>query len=512
MTDIETGIFCVGETTSGRIQGLVSGGIRQFKAVPYGASTAGAGRFRAPRKAVPWTGTRECFGYGPVSPQVPTDLTNSYGQLIQYDVAVSEGGMGEDCLHLNLWTPGLRDGAKRPVIVSIHGGGYGISSGNGRMYDGAELARLGDVVVVSVTHRLASFGYLNLRDAGGGGDDDAAAGHAGIMDLVLALEWVRDNIAGFGGDPNRVLIFGQSGGGWKVSTLLATPAAKGLFHRAGIQSGSQLRLQTREQSAAVAAALIAELGLAKATADRIRDVPWQVLLAAQTKIGALNFSPVLDGRYLPHHPFDPKAPEESADIPLVISTTLDDAGLFFADFDLDEAGLKAKLRGRHGDIADTMLRLYREKWPAKSPFLTFAQIMTDYGFRRFAYAQAERKAEQARAPVYFYQWDWATPAFDGRWGAAHATDVSASFGNSRDAIMGGGAEPGRRLCKALVSAWAAFAATGDPNNANIPQWPRFDAHRRATMIFDETIQVANDPNREQRLFWEDRPPANSVYD
>ena len=511
MLDSENGIFCTADTTAGRIQGIVSGGIRQFKAVPYGASTAGANRFRAPRKPAPWTGTRECFGYGPVSPQVPTDLTNSYGQLIQYDVAVAEGGIGEDCLHLNLWTPGLRDGAKRPVIVSIHGGGYAISSGNGRMYDGAELARQGDVVVVTVTHRLSSFAYLNLEDVGGG-EEAAAASNAGIMDLVLALEWVRDNIEGFGGDPNRVLIFGQSGGGWKVSTLLATPAAKGLFHRAGVQSGSQLRLLTREQSAAMASALIAEIGLTKATLGRIREVPWQILLAAQAKMGALNFSPTLDGQFLPHHPFDPKAPDESADIPLIISTTLDDAGLFFADFDLDEAGLKAELQNRFGEVARPMLRLYRECWPTKSPFLVHAQLMTDYGFRRYAYAQAERKAAQGRAPVYLYQWDWATDAFDGRWGAAHATDVSASFGNSRDTIMGGGRAAGRKLCDALVAMWTAFAATGDPNNPRMPHWPAFEPQGRATMIFNNAIRVVNDPNRELRLFWETQPPANSVYD
>ncbi len=509
MAGLEDGIFCTGETTAGRIQGLISGGVRQFKGVPYGASTSGSNRFRAPRQPAPWTGVRECFGYGPVSPQVATDLTNSYGRLIHYDVAPAEGGLGEDCLHLNLWTPGLR--GQRPVIVSLHGGGYGISSGNGRMYDGAEMARLGDVVVVSVTHRLASFAYLNLEDVGGG-PDFAAAANAGILDLVLALEWVRDNIASFGGDPNRVLIFGQSGGGWKVSTLLATAAAKGLFHRAGVQSGSQLRFQTREQSAAIAAALIAELGLTKSTLGRIREVPWQTLLSAQTKIGALNFSPILDGQVLPHHAFDPEAPEESAEIPLIISTTLDDAGLFFADFDLDEDGLKAKVEARVGGKADALLRLYREKWTRKSPFLVHAQLMTDYGFRRLAYAQAERKARQGRGAVYLYQWDWATDAFDGRWGATHATDVSASFGNSRDAIMGSGKAAGRGLCDAMLSVWTSFAATGDPNNDRIPHWPKFDVHQRATMIFDTPVHVVNDPNREQRLFWDTQPPPKSVYD
>ncbi len=503
-------IFCVAETASGRIQGLVNGGVRQFKAVPYGASTGGRNRYLPPQKPVSWRGLRECFGYGQVSPQVPTKLDSIYGQLIHFDLAVAQGGMGEDCLHLNIWTPGLRDGVKRPVMVSFHGGGFAIGSGNAAMYDGAQLARLGNVVVVTATHRLASFGFLDLGDIGAPGEF-GLAGAAGIMDLVLALEWVRDNIANFGGDPNCVMIFGQSGGGMKTSAILATPAAKGLFHRAAVQSGSALRFQTREEAGQMSSTLVAELGLTKRNVAKIQEMSWQSLLAAQTKIGALGFGPVLDGKYLPHHPFDPRAPEESADVPLIVSTTLDDASLFFDNFDLDEYGLMQLLNARYGAVAEPMLRLYRSKWPDKSPFLLHAQIATDSGFRRCAYAQAERKAAQARAPVYLYQWDWATPAFEGRFGAVHATDVSASFGNVRDAIVGAGIGIGRGLCNALMSSWIAFAHSGDPNNDHIPRWPAFGPVDRAAMIFDDPIRVVHDHHCDIRAFWNDMPPVSSVF-
>jgi para-nitrobenzyl esterase len=503
------GLFCIAETASGKIQGLVNEGIRQFRGVPYGASTGGERRFLPPAKPGPWTGVRDCFGYGPVSPQVPTGISNLYGQLIHFDLATAEGGIGEDCLHLNIWTPALRDGGKRAVLVSLHGGGFAIGSGNAAIYDGAQLARLGDVVVVSVTHRLASFGYVDLVDAGAP-EDFAHAGAAGILDLVLALEWVRDNIAGFGGDPDRVMIFGQSGGGWKTSALLAMPAAKGLFHRAAVQSGSLLRFQTREEAVRASHAFIAALGLTKDNIADIRKLPWQRLLEAQTAVGAHGFAPVLDGLNLPHHPFDPAAPEESADIPLVVSTTTDDASLFFANFDLEEDGLKAGLTAQYGEAAGRLLGLYRGKWPGKTPFLLQAQIATDAGFRRLALAQAERKADQGRAPIHLYQWDWAGPAFDGLYGAAHATDVSASFHNVRDAILGAGAQAGRRLSGELAACWIAFAKTGDPNNALTPRWPAFDRRNRATLVFGETTHAANDPHRDLREFWNGMPLPTGV--
>jgi para-nitrobenzyl esterase len=503
------GLFCVADTSSGKVRGLINAGIRQFKGVPYGASTGGRRRFLPPAVPSLWTGVRDCLGYCPVSPQVPTDAGNVYGQLIHFDLAVAEGGIGEDCLHLNIWTPAFNDGGKRAVLFSIHGGGFAISSGNAAIYDGAQLAALGDVVVVTVTHRLASFGYLNLVDAGAP-DDFALAGVAGIADLVLALEWVRDNIANFGGDPGRVMIFGQSGGGWKTSVLLAAPAAKGLFHRAAIQSGSLLRLQTREESVRTADALLKGLGLSKDNIADIQTLPWQTLLAAQTKIGAHAFAPVLDGHYLPHHPFDPSAPNESADIPLIISTTLDDAGLFFANFDLDEAGLAATLRGFYGDAADAILKLYRAHWPRKSPYLLQAQIITDAGFRRFAYIQAERKAAQKAAPVYMYQWDWPSPGFEGQFGAVHGIDISASFHNMRDPILGSGALQGRKLSDQLADVWIAFAKTGKPENEKTPSWPAFTSEKREVMVFGNETQIIANPQSDIRAFWDSRPIPATV--
>src|SRR5690348_7925026 len=250
-------LFSTVETTSGKVQGIANTGIKEFKGIPYGAPTGGKNRYLPPQKAAGWTGVRECFGHGPICPQTLANLSSDYGMLIQWDQHV--GGMSEDCLSLNVWTPGVNDGAKRPVMVSFHGGGFATGSGNAPGYDGAQLARFGDVVVVTVNHRLASFGYLHLADLGAPAEF-AHAGVVGMMDLVASLEWVRDNIERFGGDPAKVMIFGQSGGGAKTSTMLAMPSGKGLYHSAGIQSGSTIRSATREQGTKSAELLLAKLG------------------------------------------------------------------------------------------------------------------------------------------------------------------------------------------------------------------------------------------------------------
>ncbi|MGO9931951.1 MAG: carboxylesterase/lipase family protein [Steroidobacteraceae bacterium] len=502
--------FCCVETASGTIRGLISSGVRQFKGVPYGASTTGANRFKRPLLPAPWSGVRDCLGYGAVSPQLPSDIGNDYARLVQFDLNVAAGGMSEDCLHLNIWTPSTGQGAKRAVLFSIHGGGFAIGSGNNPLYDGTRLAAFGDVVVVAVTHRLASFGFLNLPDLDASGEW-RDSGAAGMLDLVAALQWVRENIANFGGDPERVMIFGQSGGGWKVSALLGMPAAHGLFHRAAVQSGSLLRHVSRQDGAAVADAFIRKLGLSKSNLRDIRGLPWTQVLAAQSEIGAQLFAPVQDGTNLPGDPFHPQAPLQSSNVPLIVSTTLDDAGLFFNNYDLTEADLKNLLVQRYGPQADRMLALYREKYPAKSPYLLQAQLTTDAGFRRFAHSQAELKAEQGQAPVYMYLWEWNCPAFDAKFGAVHAMDVAASFHNDRDAIVGSGGRDAQRMCEGLAAAWVNFANTGNPNNAQLPNWPRFDAQRRSTMILSSDTRVVDDPHGEIRSFWRRMPGPASVF-
>ena len=336
----------------------------------------------------------------------------------------------------------------------------------------------------------------------------AHAGVVGMMDLVASLEWVRDNIENFGGDPSKVMIFGQSGGGAKTSTMLAIPSARGLFHSAGIQSGSTIRSATREQATKSAELLLAKLGISKGNIGDIQKVPWQQILEAQTSLGgSAAFTPVVDGEILPHHPFDPAAPPESADVPVIISNTLEDAALRLTNFDLNEEGLRTMLNQRYGAKAEAILAMYRTRYPDKSPFLIQAQIATDSTARRSATLQAERKAAQGKAPAYMYLWAFASAGFGGKFGAVHGTDVSATFNNYRDGVGGTGSEEERALWSRFANTWVAMAKNANPNNSKIPNWPAYDANTRPTMIFDKEVRVENDPRSEIRKFWADMPSA-----
>lgn len=499
-------LFATTEIASGKVMGIANGPIWEFRGIPYGAPTGGKNRYMPPKPPAPWRGVRECFAFGEVCPQVQADIRGEYGQLIQWDRQV--GGMGEDCLVLNVWTPKLDRGAKKPVFVSFHGGGFTSGSGNAPGFDGKNLAYYADAVVVTINHRLAAYGYAGLHEAGAP-DAFKYAGVCGALDMVASLEWVKANIEAFGGDPGAVMIFGQSGGGAKTSTVLAMPPAKGLFHRAGVQSGSAVRLATPEAGAAMAEKLLKQLGLTPKTAGDIQKKTWREILEAQTVAGA-NFAPVIGTDALPHHPFDPKAPEESHDVPMIVSTTLEDAALSLTNFDLTETGLVELLDKRFKGQGKEIAALYRRYDPIATPFLIQAQVFTDSGFRRGAFVQATRKAAAGGAPVYMYQWNWRTPAYDGKFGAVHGIDVSASFHSYRDAFFAGSTS-GKRMADRLASAWSAFVRTGDPNNPHLPPWSPYDDAGRAVMIFDEDTHQELNPRAEIRAYWDAHAPSGGPF-
>ncbi|WP_372784273.1 carboxylesterase/lipase family protein [Phenylobacterium sp.] len=499
-------LFPVVETAQGKLQGLTSGGVHTFKGVRYGADTAGKLRFRPPAPPPKWTGVRDALNYGPIPPQGPDSRRRAYAGLITFDI--EPGGMGEDCLVLNLWTPTLERHAKRPVIFSIHGGGYVFGSGNTAIYDGEALARFGDCVVVTINHRLGAFGYLNLADQD---PDFATAGSAGMQDIVAALRWVKENIEAFGGDPNRVLAFGQSGGGAKTSMLMAMPSAKGLFHRAGVQSGSRLTTPGRVEAQKTTRALLKTLAIPEGNAVRqLQTLPYATLLAAQLTLSGLPggstpgpqyyLGPSLD-RELPSGPFDPAAPEVSREVPLIIGTCLDDGAFGPTNYDLDEAGLEAVIARQAGaDQAKAIHALYRAEDPIALPFTLQGRIAADSGLRQIAALQAERKAAQGGAPVWTYLWSAGSPSFGGRYGAVHAIDLGPSFHNPHTPVNGGTSEMAQ-LSDQIAASWVAFAATGDPNNPQIPHWPAFTNAGRSTLVFDTHTHVETDPRRAFLEVW-----------
>jgi para-nitrobenzyl esterase len=504
------------ETTSGKIRGVSGGTVQVFKGVSYGASTAGANRFMPPHPPEPWSGIRDAVAYAGHAPQWPS-TTARRAELKTLLGQPDTTPTGEECLTLNLWTPGLDGGAKRPVMVWLHGGGMAYGSANRALYDGTNLARRDDVVVVGVNHRLNVFGFLHLADIGG--EAYSHSGNAGMLDLVAALRWVHDNIDRFGGDPGNVAIFGESGGGGKVSTLLAMPAARGLFHRAIIQSGAAIRLSTRDRANALAEGVLKELGLGKNECDRLQSVPVERLIAALTPaqqavgpsprpmLDRYVFGPVVDGADLPAHPFDPAAPAVSDDIPLVIGNTKDEASLFLVGDDkvwsgtLTEAELKARVARVAGADTDRVLELYRARDPKANPAELLIAASTGGNFWIRSVMLAERKAARNRAPVYFYAFNWATPAFGGRLKSHHAIDLPFTFDTVDTADTSAGFPGAQQLGDAMSATWAAFARNGTPDNAAIPHWPAYTLADRATLVLDTTCRVDNDPGRDARLLW-----------
>ncbi len=495
-------LFPIVETDNGRMRGIVSGGVAQFKGIRYAASAEGKNRFRAPQPVEKWSGIRDHLDFGPIAPQIPGNPRHVYAKLIYNDLQY--GGMGEDCLNLNVWTPGPGDGAKRPVIVRFHGGGFYGGSSNTPGADGAALARFGDVVVVTINHRLSSLGYLYL----GEDEDFADSGTVGIQDLVAALRWVNTNIEAFGGDPDRVLIFGQSGGGAKTSCLLAMPTAKELYHRAGVMSGSMMRAMPREMAAEASDVFLKQLGLSPGEVRKLQRVPYQDLLKAQAAVEAAaraageaprSFAPVL-GDALPRHPFDPDSPAVSADVPIIVSSVLDERTYRQIDFDISFETLETELQKTLGDRAGAVLAMYREEDPAATAFLLKSRIVSDQTFWKNAITMAERKSAGGAAPVWSYLWTKPSDAYGGRYGATHGIDVAPSMNEVRFPLVGSTAE-NRVLADQISGAWVAFARTGDPNHDGIPTWPSYNTASRATMVFDTPVEVENDPRATIRRYW-----------
>lgn len=492
----------VANTTSGKIRGAVEENkVNAFRGIPYGAPTGGANRFMPPRKPEAWTGVKETIEWGPEAPQGP------HTEIPEVAATIPKGTISEDCLHLNVWTNGL-DSRERPVMVWLHGGGFTSGNGSYSMYDGSNMAHKHDVVTVTLNHRLNSFGFIYLPEIGGAKFADAS--NAGMLDIVQALEWVRDNIANFGGDPNNVTIFGQSGGGGKVSTLLAMPPAKGLFHRAIVQSGANLKGVSPEDATKTAHMLMDKLGVK--TAEELQQVPMDKLVDATLSTRGLRLAPVVDGKTLPGGPFDPSAPALAADVPLLIGTTEFEIN-FFPNTKLDpiddaelHAAVKRSTRASDAEV-DKLIAVYRKGRP-KASDIDLSQIIASDGFRSAVITEAERKATQP-APVYMYYFTWKTPVHDGKLKAFHTLEIPFVLDNVDEAksMTGSGADR-YPLQDKMSGAWAAFARTGNPNHKGLPNWPKFNTEQRSTMVFDNQCKVVNDPHSEERQALAPlRPPA-----
>jgi len=493
------------QTKAGPVQGLVINGINHFKGVRYGKAPIGKLRFMPPQPPEPWTAVYDATDFGAPAMQLASgatvDTVNDFGMQMHRvfttpsDIKIQN----EDCLFLNVWTPGA-DNKRRPVMVWIHGGGFAYGSGAQPIYQGDGLAKFGDVVVVSVNHRLNVFGYLNLAEAMG--PDYATSGTVGMQDLVLALQWVRDNAEAFGGDPGNVMIMGQSGGGAKVSVLCAMPSAKGLFHKAAIQSGPTLALPRPAPAAAAAKRFLDALGVKPGDRAALEAIPAASLIAAAAKMGGgaggggAGAGPIVDGLAITRDPFTPDAPDVSADVPILVGWAKDEWTIFTSGEPwfgkLTEAELQERVRPL-GAGGQKLLAAVREAYPDYSPTYLWVQMIS-LRMMQGSETLAERKAAKGRAPAYVYTITWETPASGGIFKTPHTMEIPFmlyNFDRVR-AFVGPGPEP-KHMADQIAGAWVAFARTGKPDHAGIPHWPAYNPNTRPVMDFNLKSRVVNDP-------------------
>jgi len=480
------------ETSLGRIRGALVNGVQIYRGIPYAASTEGKNRFLPPQPAPPWAGVRDTLDNGCASPQEPRPAS----RLLDWYGAFET--MSEDCLKLNVFAPAPRKDKLLPVMVWLHGGGWSVFAGTSPGLNGSALAQRGEVMVVTINHRLSLFGHLRITD---GDERFAYSANAGVLDLIAALEWVRENAAAFGGDRDNVTIFGQSGGGGKVSALMAAPRAQGLFHKAIAQSCSgSLKLAETSEADELAHGLAAQLGVARLSGEALQAVPMEHFIKALAD-APRRYRPTLDGLVFQRHPFDPDAPAISANIPFMAGCTSTETRLvlasnranFFLDF--GEARRRTS-RFLRTDMHETkrIFDSYQTRDPKASPSDLLASITSDYAYVRGTLREAALQAVNGQAPVYTYMFDWRTPVWDGLLKSPHCAEVPFIFGTAevaRELLGHGPSIPG--MTEMMIETWSSFARHGDPNNSLIPYWPRYDDASRMTMMLNEVSHVETDP-------------------
>jgi len=497
------------ETDLGRVRGYIRNGIFTFKGIPYGEDTGGAARFLPPKKAKPWTDVRSSMQYGSVCPQPERRgwKNDEEAWMFSWD----DGAPGEDCLRVNVWSAGINDNKKRPVMVWLHGGGYVAGSGQElKSYDGENLARKG-VVLVSLNHRLNVFGHLDLSAYG---TQYSESGNVGMLDIVLALEWVRDNITKFGGDPGCVTVFGQSGGGGKVCTLTTMPAAEGLFHRAIVQSGSLGQFRKPEDAGQTTEAFLKSLGIDTSSKDpsaiaRLHELPWRELEAAAVvattpknppklinfrhTANLLGWAPVLDGKVVTSDAF-PDTPDRVKKIPLLVGTVMNEfvtATNHPEYWEWTDADLESHVQEVMPQQAADAIATVKKMYPDAKPFEQWS-IIAVANVRGAALDQAASKAAAGGAPAYVYYFTWQAPVLDGRPMAFHCAELAFCFDNTvRCENMTGRSAEAQVLADKVSDAWIHFARTGDPNHPGLPHWPAFNTKDKSTMVFDNTCVARN---------------------